>query len=127
MPTEHRGYPNDLTSDSPNTPHVHINALADAIDEDIHQLANATARIQVAAYTFPGALSAGTSALRDVPHNFGAAPDFVLVQVLTNARLVVAVNSFNGTTARLEFFNPSAANSSTPCKIQLISGYKSIY
>lgn len=35
MPTQHRQYPNGLNLASPNTPHTHINALAEAIDRDV--------------------------------------------------------------------------------------------
>ena len=38
MPTTNRKYPNDLGLASPNTPHTHINALANAIDADVAAL-----------------------------------------------------------------------------------------
>lgn len=121
MPTPNRGYPNDLTSDSPNTPHLHINALAAAVDSDVQNIIDGTARIKATSYTFSGGVSSNGSALVDVPHNFGSTPDTVIVQVVTNARLVVAVNAFDATIARLEFFNPSPSNSSSSCKVHVIS------
>lgn len=133
MATQQWGLPNELTLASPNNPPADINALAEATDTALSAAVNAadaktSAKLaqgvmigNVIDYVLAAGVASNASANVTAQTAWGFNPTAVIAQVISNARLVPVVKSFDTTTTTLELFNPSPSPSSSNCTVRLVA------